>query len=100
MEKLGNARRKREAYQTLQLWYGDWGNSLRSELGYHPVRFGLTRLKPGTSAAKEMLESAPIPLPCIRRQQLNRPSDHPERSIMRRDKPLRRKLQERATGRQ
>lgn len=52
-----NARRQREAYQALELWYQDWGTTLRSELGYHDeVRLGLTRVKRANPPVAELFE--------------------------------------------
>jgi hypothetical protein len=58
-EIAASARARREAYDRLNLWYTDWAEVLRGELGYHAlVRLGLTEAKGGRRAAPEPGEPA------------------------------------------
>jgi len=45
------AQQRREAYDRLNLWYTDWADTFRTELGYHEqVRLGVTVIKGGRSS--------------------------------------------------
>jgi hypothetical protein len=61
-EVAKSARARREAYDRLNLWYIDWGDVFRGELGYHAlVRLGLTAVKGGRKATPD--EPAPVETP-------------------------------------
>jgi hypothetical protein len=48
------ATQRRAAYERLNLWYNDWADTFRAELGYHDlIRLGLTAVKGGRSSQTE-----------------------------------------------